>query len=416
MDFMGPALSMRSFKRLISVLVLLALVVGGIGYLGRAVELPTGRGKNGGFLKGDRAYDVLLFGTSHVVNGFLPMQLWKDFGIRSYNLGIHGGSLAASYWQLRLAVEHQKPKVAVLDVLNAEETENVMSVGLCHPALDAYPLSKTKIQAVLDLYQDTKDRTELLFPLDIYHNRWKELTGESLRQPVQYSMEKGAEAMLGSTPVALPEGSLERAEGKTWAMGYLEAFVRYCQDNDIIPLITFIPYCYEGSMERQSYGSAALELAKSLGAETLDLRSLETLDPAGSWSDAGGHLNATGARKATQALGQWLRENTDLPDGSQDTLWAGDYAYYRDKWLYRVENYTEPEQILNIASLLGAQVRAEIPEGEAPFSGLRLKAMDAQVQTGLEEGLALGLTVTDDRGQVLVTRRYRQTESLELVQ
>ena len=222
--------------------------------------------------------------------------------------------------------------------------------------------------------------------------------------------------MLGSTPVVSPEGSLERAEGKTWAMGYLEAFVRYCQEHDIIPLITFIPYCYEGSMERQSYGSAALELAKSMGAETLDLRSLETLDPAGSWSDAGGHLNATGARKTTQALGQWLRENTDLPDGSQDTLWAGDYAYYRDKWLYRVENYTEPEKILNIASLLGAQVRAEIPEGEGPFSGLRLKAMDAQVQTGVEEGLALGLTVTDDRGQVLVTRRYRQTESLELVQ
>lgn len=46
---MGPALSMRSFKRLISVLVLLALVVGGIGYLGRAVELPTGRGKTVGF-------------------------------------------------------------------------------------------------------------------------------------------------------------------------------------------------------------------------------------------------------------------------------------------------------------------------------------------------------------------------------
>ena len=291
-----------------------------------------------------------------------------------------------------------------------------MSVGLCHPALDADPLSKTKIQAVMDPYQDTKDRTELLFPLDIYHNRWKELTGESLRQPAGYSMEKGAEAMLGSTPVVSPEGSLKRAEGKTWAMGYLEAFIRYCQEHDIIPLITFIPYCYEGSMERQSYGSAALELAKSLGAETLDLRSLETLDPAGSWSDAGGHLNATGARKATQALGQWLRENTDLPDGSQDTLWAGDYAYYRDKWLYRVENYTEPEKILNIASVLGAQVRAETPEGEAPFSGLRLKAMDAQVQTGLEEGLSLGLTVTDDRGQVLVTRRYRQTESLELVQ
>ena len=416
MDFMGPALSMRSFKRLVSILVLLALVVGGIAYLGRAVELPTGRSKNGAFLKGDREYDVLLFGTSHVVNGFLPMQLWKDFGVRSYNLGIHGGSLAASYWALRLAVEYRKPKVAVLDVLNAEEEENVMSVGLCHPALDPYPLSKTKIQAVLDLYRDSKDRTELLFPLDIYHNRWKELTGERLREPVQYSMEKGAEAMLGSTPVTSPEWSQKRAEKQTWAMGYLEAFIRYCQENDIIPLVTFIPYCYEGSRERQSYGSKALELAKSLGAETLDLRDLEGLDPAGSWSDAGGHLNATGARKTTQALGQWLRENTDLPDGSQDALWAEDYAYYRDKWLYRVENYTEPEQILNIASLLGARVTAEIPEGETPFSENLLKAMDARVKTGLEEGLALRLTVRDDQGQVLVTRSYRQTEGLSLIE
>ena len=416
MDFMGPALSMRSFKRLVSVLVLLALVIGGIGYLGRAVELPTGRSKNGGFLEGDRACDVLLFGTSHVINGFLPMQLWKDFGIRSYNLGIHGGSLAASYWELRLAVAYQKPKVAVLDVLNAEETENVMSVGLCHPALDAYPLSKTKIQAVLDLYRDAKDRTELLFPLDIYHNRWKELTGERLREPVQYSMEKGAEAMLGSTPVVSPEWSGETADRQTWAMGYLEAFIRYCQANDIIPLVTFIPYCYEGSLERQSYGSAALELARSLGAQTLDLRSLDTLDPAGSWSDAGGHLNATGARKVTQVLGQWLRENTDLPDGSRDTLWAEDYVYYRDKWLYRVETYTEPEQILNIASLLGYSVTAQIPEGEAPFPESRLKALDARVETGLEEGLALRLTVRDDQGQVLVTRSYRQTEGLELVE
>ena len=416
MDFMGPALSMRSFKRLASMLVLLALVVGGIAYLGRAVELPTGRGKNGAFLEGDREYDVLLFGTSHVVNGFLPMQLWKDFGVRSYNLGIHGGSLAASYWALRMAVEYQKPKVAVLDVLNAEEEENVMSVGLCHPALDAYPLSKTKIQAVLDLYQDTRDRTELLFPLDVYHSRWKEITGERLREPVQYSMEKGAEAMLGSTPVAAPEWSQKTAEKQTWAMAYLEAFIRYCQDNEIIPLITFIPYCYEGSQERQSYGSEALELAKSLGAEILDLRTLEGMDPVGSWSDAGGHLNATGARKATNALGRWLRENTDLPDGSQDARWAGDYAGYREKWLYRVENYTEPEQILNIASLLGAQVTAEIPDREAPFPESRLNALDAQVETGLEEGLALRLTVKDDQGQVLVMRSYRQKEGLSFVE
>ncbi len=43
------------------------------------------------FLASDTEYDVLFFGSSHVYSAISPMQLWKDYGITSYNLGCGGG-------------------------------------------------------------------------------------------------------------------------------------------------------------------------------------------------------------------------------------------------------------------------------------------------------------------------------------
>lgn len=410
MVLMHPVLSMRNFKRLVSILLLACLFFGGAGFLSRQVEIPTGRIKTSPFLNEERQYDVLLFGTSHVVNGFLPMQLWKEFGIRSYNLGIHGGSVASSYWALRLATQKVKPKVAVLDVLNVEETENVMELGLMHPALDPYPLSKTKIQAVLDLYPAAVDRMELLFPLDIYHSRWKELDALTMLETPQLSIEKGAEAMLGRKRVDSPVYDPELALETTWAMGYLERFIRCCQDQDIIPVITYIPFCYEGSGARQRYCNAAMKLAQELGALTLNIQDMHLTDPNSDWSDKGGHLNATGAYKVTQVLGQWLRKNIDLPDGTQDAQWAQDHSTYRDKWLYRLTQYTEPAELLNIASLLDADVIAELPQGSELAD--MLMSFGARVTESSEADLALRLTVLDDDGEILVSRSYAYRQIL----
>ena len=113
---MRPASFISISKRLISVLVLLAMVLSGLGFLGRTLAVADGPQKNGPFLRDDREYDVLFFGSSHMINGVFPMELWKDYGLTSYNLAGHGASLAASFWELRLAVQYHKPKVAVLDL------------------------------------------------------------------------------------------------------------------------------------------------------------------------------------------------------------------------------------------------------------------------------------------------------------
>jgi hypothetical protein len=50
------------------------------------------------YFEQDEDFDVLFFGTSHVINGIFPMELWNDYGIVSYNFGGHGNEIATSYW------------------------------------------------------------------------------------------------------------------------------------------------------------------------------------------------------------------------------------------------------------------------------------------------------------------------------
>ncbi len=143
--------------RILSVLFTAALAIAGILIAARVTMRTDSDYKTDPFLQEDTDVDVLFLGTSHVINGIFPMQLWEDYGITSYNLGGHGITIATSYWILRNAIEVHKPKVAVLDVSLAESEYLAPSSEWAHDSLDAFPLTKTKIQAVQDLYPDDKD-------------------------------------------------------------------------------------------------------------------------------------------------------------------------------------------------------------------------------------------------------------------
>ena len=342
-------------KRAISVLLLLSLVFSGGFFLSRALAMTEGPEKNGSFLKEDRDYDVLFFGSSHVVNGIYPMELWKDYGITSYNLSGHGAGLAASYWTMRLATQYHKPRVAVLDVLFAQADTTEMEIGLAHELLDAFPMSKTKIQAVRDLYASKADQTELLFPFDVYHNRWKALDGDMLRRglsgQVELSPEKGAQMRVNVQPLdAFPLIPQDRLmQQRTVALDYIEKFILYCQEQDIIPVLTYIPG--EIYTEWQESCNAALALGRELGAEILNMQYMDLLDHETDWYDQGKHVNPFGAKKLTRCLGDFL--SAFLPDhrsDSQADLWNADYERYLEYIDRQCENLETLPQILSMAA------------------------------------------------------------------
>lgn len=412
---MRRALFISSFKRAVSVLVLLALVLGGVFYCGKALRVNDGYYKNTPFLEDEREYDVLFFGTSHMVNSVLPMQLWKETGITSYNLAIHGGSIASSYWMLKMALEYQKPKVAVMDVLLAKSNYMQTDLPMAHAAMDPFPLSETKLRAIWDIYPDTASRAELLFPLDIYHNRWKELDTEMLKRGFGESKvtpEKGGESRIRvyplENPIVVPE--MEVAQEMTEGLRYLQRFIELCQQEGITPVITYLPYRGTGDAEEQRYSNAAIQLAQSLGAATVDLQHTDLIDDDTDWYDDGGHINPTGAKKITAFLGQFLKENYDLPDHSGDTDWAGDYEKY---YVYQKENLQKTEELWSMLTLLSVEDFTATVEISAdyqmdPVTRKLLDSLgDRLTERSLEEAGRLRITAYGKDGEEIVTRSYK---------
>lgn len=410
---MRRALSTSSFKRVVSTALLLALVLSGVAFWSCALRMNDGYYKNTPFIQDDREYDVLFFGTSHVVNSVFPMQLWKDYGITSYNLAIHGGSIASSYWMLKTALDYRKPKIAVMDVLLTKSNYMQTDLPMAHAAMDPFPLTKTKLQAIWDIYDSPKDRAELLFPLDVFHNRWKNLDTEMLKRGFGESKvtpEKGGESRIRVCPVEDPQvvEASDAAQEQTEGLRYLEKFILLCRQEGIVPVITYIPY--RGDAEEQRYSNAAILLAQSLGAETIDLQHTDLLDDDTDWYDDGGHTNPLGAKKVTGAVGAYLKGHYDLPDHRDSGTWAEDYeAYYS----FQAENMRGTEDLWSLLALLSVEdftAAVEIsPTYDMDYVTRKLldSLGDRLTETAGETSGRLTLTVFGKDGEEITTRTYR---------
>lgn len=416
---MRPALSIFSFKRVVSVALLLALVLSGVAFWSNALRMNDGYYKNTPFIREDRQYDVLFFGTSHVVNSVFPMQLWRDYGITSYNLAIHGGSIASSYWMLETALDYQKPKVAVMDVLLTKSNYMQTDLPMAHAAMDPFPLSMTKLRAIWDIYDSPKDRAELLFHLDVFHNRWKDLDTEMLKRGFgesKVSPEKGGESRIRVYPLEEPlvVDASDVADEWTEGLRYLEKFILLCQQEGIAPVITYLPYRGAGDAEEQRYSNAAIRLAQSLGAETIDLQHSDLIDDDTDWYDDGGHTNPLGAKKITGALGEYLTAAHALPDHRDSGDWAADYEAY---YAYQADHLQETEDLWSLLALLSVEdfTAAVKIAPDYDMDSVTQKLLDAQgdrlTERAGETSGQLSLTVYGKGGEQLLRRTYRGTHT-----
>lgn len=141
--------------------------------------------------------DALFLGTSHAEYAVSPMEIYRETGIRSFNLASSLQEIGLTYSLLQDALRTQSPKAVLLDasLLYLTGFDN----GAWRKVLDSIPLSQGKIAAAKDyarvytgieklafqgdvkqFVQDVQSRMKafgsVLFPLYYYHSRWSELT------------------------------------------------------------------------------------------------------------------------------------------------------------------------------------------------------------------------------------------------
>ncbi|ETP72481.1 hypothetical protein UYO_1555 [Lachnospiraceae bacterium JC7] len=335
---------MKIWKRIVSVLLILVMVTGGIYVGDKLTTRGVSQRKYVKFFAEPNEYDVVFYGSSHVLSGIQPMELWKNYGITSFNLGGHAASLGMSYWVLRQSLKYHKPRLAILDIYDMyAHDQPYMDISFMHYSMDAYPMSITKFMAVQDLLKDrsTAAKAELFFPFSVYHSRWDEVTEESAKAAFDsgfFNSYSGSEIRYG---VAVPN-AIERVkpgdtmEGSEGADTYIRDFVTACRDAGVEVCFMRVPY--PACVENQMAENRVMKLAEEMGVRVIDLMKGTDKDEMLSsvvvnWDtdlvDANAHLNAVGAFKVTMYLGKLLQQYYGFRDKREEAAysnWNDDYA------------------------------------------------------------------------------------------
>ena len=311
--------------------------------------------------------DVLFLGSSHVINGVNPVTLYEDYGITSYNLGGHGSLMQETYWQLIRALDYCKPEYVVVDCYMLEknyqyldeceegmtEDEITTSIEQLHLNMDAYPFSRLKMAALKDLVKDPDIRNQFLFDFIVYHDRWSELVKEDfgrLSGSAEINELMGAELRYGvktDVDVYEPCGEGEVLPEHTVGEEYLMKIIDECQRDGIGVLLVYLPF--SANTTDQIAANTAEEVAARYNVPYINMLKTEgVIDEASDLNDHG-HLNAVGAVKVTEKIGEWLTQNADIPDH------RGESGY--EKWDSRCLEYHE-NIIDNI--LKGEDLRSEL--------------------------------------------------------
>lgn len=330
-------------------------------------------GKLASFYKEERnEIDILIEGTSHSAGGILPMELYENYGIKSYNLATAIQPIEVSYYMACEALKTQNPKVLVLDVSNlylSGVTEFYWRI-----VLDEMQYGKNKVNFIEEYTRQFLDKdklvSEIKFPLLYYHDNWKSLSQQDFNHDIYNKQSFGKGGIMIST-IAQAWMSVEYMNeitdrliqdneqfvymynGEEVLESYNESVLysadipdknfiwfkklhELCEANGVTLLAVKVP-----SMSvPQSYGSAwtrkkyikVKNLCEELGIAYFDM--MYEADAEIDWGkdtwDGGPHLNLNGARKISAALGNYLIEAYELSIGRSEQ-WDKDLVLYQEE-------------------------------------------------------------------------------------
>ena len=285
------------------------------------------------------AYDVIAFGSSYMYCTVNPVQLYRDTGLRSYVPGTAIQPVEMTYHYLKLALRKYHPQLVMvgssLFVFRPKPTP--YREGYAHFASDPFPLGIDKVQMLAD--QHLEDSMEnYLFPFLKYHARWKNLKKNdfclSHRPPgVKDGLFMGFQLNTRCTTNSVTQ--IDFAKEKCSPMSeesimYLEKIVELCKANGV-KLLLF--NSVRNSARAQGRLATLHRIAAERKIDFLDLNEVfnETgISNATDFHDVG-HLNITGAEKATRYLGRYLQRHYQLKvcqDAQERKQWDAICQHY----------------------------------------------------------------------------------------
>lgn len=293
-------------------------------------------------------YDVFFLGTSHVLNGIFPMELWKEFGITSYNFAWHSTPIATNYYLLKMVERINKPKIVFIDILQLQEDAKY-NVYM-HQLFDYFPLEENKLEAIKDFLpgkENLKKRIEFYFPFIYCHSTWLDIKANNFYKEIPT---KGADLRIG---IKMPQEfnlSVSDYNGQdSIGLEYSKKIIAFCKENNIIPVFYLIPYPEQHNLD--DWKKALCDILEKENVSFMEFPE-NIVDFNTDLYDINSHLNPSGAKKVTEYIGNYIVSNFDcLWKKSEDEVnkWNQDYEKYLD---YCIEKLVEQTNIDNFFVLL----------------------------------------------------------------
>lgn len=348
---MQKSARLTNLIKIISVIVFVLVFLLLYGQLEKVFSRKDSYSKNGAFMEEEKDFDVLFFGTSHMIDGMFPMELWNQYGIFSYNLAGPNNSIAASYWELVNVLDHKKPKLVVLDCSTLSTQEKVMEgkEGQLHRTMDVFPLSPNKIRAAYDLVNE-KERVGFLWEFALYHSRWNQLSEEDFNP--SFDTHKGANTLINveipdEMEIVAPD---EKTPSDTVGAVYMRKMIELCKGKDIDILLTYIPFPAKKNKLKEA--NLAQEIAEEYQINFLNFLEMDGIvDFDTDCYDAHSHLNPSGARKVTEYMGAYIQETYGIEDRREDPLYASWHEDYEAYTAHKLDLIKEQQELDNALML-----------------------------------------------------------------
>lgn len=286
----------------------------------------------------DNRYDVILAGPSHMQHAIHPAQLFGEYGIASCNTSTAAQSIPTSYYVIKEMIQRHDPELVVLDLFCLFYPDVYFTPARFHQAIDNFPLSRNKLEAIYDLAYE--DRAEFILNYLLYHERWKSLTREDFNVYSEfnetYQLLQGTESFPDPF---VPVAESETAPVPEIPLDYLKRIVDLCKETDTELLLTVIPYRADvdnndtsAILQQQMYNTVA-QYAEEWNVDFFNgLHYLEDMDfDFNTDMVEYSHVNMSGSKKLSAYYGRYLVDHYDLPDRSEDpayTDWYEDYESY----------------------------------------------------------------------------------------
>lgn len=299
-------------------LLLTALLLGGLTWLLRDRETTL----SPLYSEPDDSLDLIIVGSSHVNNGYIPTMLWEQNDIAACNVYSWSQPMWTSYHYIREALKTQDVDIVVLEMYGMmyghsyimpqeiDRTNYETSFNL-DPGWNRLQLIRTAEHMGLDLRP-----WEDFLNLPRYHTRWKQLSARMFTYDphTQPDPLKGYGLTFAVQPQTDPQLTAEAPlEPYEFAAEYLQKIVDLCRGRGIRLIFTLAPYVYSADEAgicrwiEQYAAQNGIPFLNYLGADGERIGFDWTTD----FSD-NGHLNYAGAAKLTQDLydflaGGWLQ-------------------------------------------------------------------------------------------------------------